>query len=429
MRSSWTVALCAALLITVPARAQSDEREEDTDWRTLATVPADLGEDARAAVAGINRFSLDLYRQTIEPAENHFLSPVSVSLAMSLAYRAAGGATAEEMRRFLHYTAPPADHLRATAEVLASINFSQAGRELATANSIWIDKSVALRPDYLADTAGLAGSAVEQVDFRAAPDDARLEINGWVEGRTGGRIKHLLQPSHVTEDTRSVLVNAIYLKANWADQFSEAATRQEPFRQLDGAETMASLMHQTGYFQVLERDGVKAILLPYQGGELEMAVFLPNGARGLARFEAQLSPERLNAWFKRLAAAPSRNTELTLPRMHLSWGEDLAPALRAMGMTTPFTVDADFSAIAVPRDERTLAIGAVVHKAYIDLDEEGSEAVAATALSTVVITGRRPPPRKPIVFRADHPFFFVLRDRRTGLICFMGRFVKPERES
>lgn len=426
MLSFWTVVLCAALLVTVPARAQSDQPEEELDERALATVPANLDDDARAAVAGINSFSVDLYRRTIAPEENHFISPASVSVAMSLAYRAAGGATADEMHRFLHYTAPPADYLRATADVLASMNFKQAGRELATANSIWIDNSVVLSPDYLADTATLTGSAVEQVDFQAAPTDARLAINGWVEERTGGRIKDLLAPPHVTADTRSILVNALYLKANWASRFPPAATRQEPFRRLDGDKITVPLMHQTAHFQVLERDGVKAILLPYQGRELEMAVFLPNSASGLPRFEAQLSPERLSEWFEGLAAAPARYTALALPRMHLSWGADLKPAFEATGMTVPFSIDADFSAIATPGDERTLAIGAIVHKAYLDLDEEGSEAAAATAVVLIMVTGRGSPPPKPLIFRADRPFFFVLRDRRTGLICFMGRYVKPE---
>jgi serpin B len=409
-----------------PARAQSKEPAEELDRSALATVPVELEDGARSAVRGINAFSLDLYRRTVAPAKNHFLSPASVSAAMSLAYRAAGGATADELRRFLHYTAPPADYLRATAGVLASMNFSRPGRELATANSIWLDESVVLRPDYLADTAMLAGSAVEQANFRVAPNEARLRINQWVERRTAGRIKDLLDPSKVTESTRSVLVNAIYLKANWADPFPAEATKPEPFGQLNGERAMVPLMHQTGYFQALQRDGVKAIILPYQGRELEMAVFLPEAARGLPRFEAQLSDETLSDWFKRLSAAPAQYTELALPRMHLSWDDDLVPTFKTMGMQAPFSIDADFSAIATPQDEGTLAIGAIVHKAYLDLDQEGSEAAAATAAVAIMVTGSRIPPPKPFIFTADHPFFFVLRDRRTGLICFVGRFVSPD---
>jgi serpin B len=426
MRSLWTIALSAVLLAAAPVRAQSDAPEKEVDWRALAIVPANLDEDARVAVDGINSFSLDLYRRTIAPEENHLLSPASVSVAMALAYRAAGGATADEMRRFLHYTAPPAEYLRATEDVLASMNFKQAGRELATANSIWIDRSVGVSADYLTDMAALPGTAVERFDFRGAPADGLLAINGWVEERTGGRIKDLLAPSHVTAQTRSILVNAIYLKANWVSRFPAAATRRELFRGLAGDRIAVPLMRQTANFQVLERDGVKAILLPYQGGELEMAVFLPNFVGGLPRFEAQLSPDRLSDWFARLAVAPARYTDLALPRMHLSWGGDLKPTFQAMGMTVPFSMDADFSAIATPQDKGTLAIGAIVHKTYLDLDEEGSEAAAATTVLMNMVTGSASLPPKPFIFRADRPFFFVLRDQRTGLICFMGRFVKPE---
>ncbi|HEX7751027.1 MAG TPA: serpin family protein [Novosphingobium sp.] len=388
-------------------------------------VPVQLDADARDAVKGINAFSIDLYRQTVDQPENHVISPASVSVAMSLAYRASGGTTAEEMRNILHFPAAPTDYLHATSGVLKSMNFKKSGRELATANAIWVDRSVILRPDYLHDTTGLAGSAIEQADFRGAPDAARQTINHWVEGRTNGRIRDLLAPPHVTPATRSVLVNTIYWKANWALPFENASTHKEPFRQIDGRRVQIDLMHQRSAFHVLERNGVKAILLPYEGGELEMAVFLPNSFKGLTDFEKRLTPDRLGDWLTRLEQAEARDTILTLPKMHLGWGKNLVPIFKTMGLNAPFGMDADFSAIATPADRGTLAIGAIVHQTYLDVDENGSEAAAATAVvAEMVISGRRgPPPPPPFVFRADHPYFFILRDRRTGLICFMGRFV------
>jgi serpin B len=414
-----------AMLASATAVAQFADTEEPSE-DALIPVPIEIDDKARTAVTGVNKFSLDLYRQTLNQNENHFISPASVSVAMSLAYRASGGTTAQQMRDVLSYTASPTEYLQATASLLKAMNFKKAGRELATANSIWIDRSVILRPDYLADTQNLVGSAVEQADFRGNPDDARKTINRWVEIQTHDRIKDLLAQPHVTAATRSILVNTIYWKANWALPFAKSATRKEPFREQSGKKVKIDLMHQQANFQAIEHRGTKAILLPYQGGELEMAVFLPKSANGLPRFERELSPEQLDEWFARLAEAPARNTVLTLPKMHLQWGKDLVPEFKRMGMTAPFDFDADFSAITTPADKGTLAIGAIVHKTYLDVDEEGSEAAAATAVDMVMVTsGRRKPapPPPPFVFRADHPFLFVLRDRRTGLICFMGRFV------
>lgn len=419
-----------ALLASTTAFTQANSTDEPR-WEDRVPVPVQLGADARDAVKGINAFSIDLYRQTVSQPENHFISPASVSVAMSLAYRASGGTTAEEMRSVLHFSATPAEYLRATSSVLGSMNFKKAGRELATANAIWVDRSVILRPDYLADTTGLAGSAIEQADFRAAPDAARQTINHWVEGKTNGRIRDLLAPPHVTPATRWVLVNTIYWKANWALPFEKTSTRKEPFRQIDGQRVQIDLMHQRSSFHVLERDGMKAILLPYEGGELEMVVFLPNSFNGLTAFEKRLTPDRLSDWLTRLDQSESRDTMLTLPKMHLGWGKNLVPTFKTMGLNAPFGMDADFSAIVTPADSGALAIGAVVHQTYLDVDENGSEAAAATAVTTdMIISGRRgPPPPPPFVFRADHPYFFVLRDRRTGLICFMGRFVTASREA
>jgi serpin B len=228
-----------------------------------------------------------------------------------------------------------------------------------------------------------------------------------------------------------VLVNTIYWKADWARQFDETQTEPGAFQEIGGEEARLPLMHQQAPFQAFECDGIEAILLPYQGGELEMAVFLPSSATGLPRFEADLTSKGLSDWFAQLEAAPSRNTVLTLPKMRLGWSEDLVPIFKRMGTEVPFGLDADFSAIATPEDKGVLGIGAIVHKTDLDVDEHGSEAAAATAMLPINLTsgGAGPPPPPPFVFQADHPFFFVLRERRTGLICFMARFATAEETS
>jgi serpin B len=395
------------------------------------TISAHLSPEAQDAVAGVNSFSLDLYKRTLTPGDNLFLSPASVSTAVALAYRGAVGQTADELRRVLHYNAAPDAYFRASAGVFATMNFCGPGRVLRTANAIWTQVGMPLKPDYVADVrAGL-----QQTNFRADPEKSRAEINGWVARATRDRITDLLAPEDVSDGTRAVLVNAIYWKGRWDLTFDADETRTEPFTQLDGKKRSTPLMHQRAYFAVVERGGVQAIDLPYVGDEVGMVVFLPRAANALPRFEARLTDRDLASWFGALDAAKARETILTLPKMHLEWRSDLKDTLKGMGAATAFGDGADFSGMAtIPYPGEVpgavgLKISHVIHKAWLDVDEEGAEAAAATAVTTeVAISDMRienPPP--PIIFRADKPFVFALRDRRTGLILFMGRYVAPQR--
>lgn len=417
-----------------PSAAQSPETAADERPAPvrLAPVPSPLDAGGRAAVAGINAFSLDLYHRTLKPGENHFLSPASVSVAVGLAYRGARGETAVELERVLRFGQPPGEYLRTNAQILASINFAGPGRELRTGNALWLQESMSLLPEYVTDMARFAGAGLQYVDFKQGPDTARARINDWVEDRTRGKIKDLLQPADIGLLTRAVLVNTIYWKGAWANTFAKAATRPEPFTTLVGDKSVIPLMHQQDQFRVIERGGVKAISLPYEGGEIEMVVFLPNSPKGLPPFEATLTPEELMGWFRALEAAPWRDTVLTLPKMHVEWRQDLVDTLKAAGASVAFSDDADFTGMmSFPQTSEPLAkgltISKVVHQTYLDVDEVGSEAAAATAvIMDIIVTGKGgPPPPPPFIFRADKPFLFLLRDRRTGLILFMGRYVAP----
>jgi serpin B len=420
------VALVIAL-VCQPAIAQvAPESSASLDQM----MPATLDAQGQEAVAGINSFSLDLFHRTVKADENHFVSPASVSVAVGLAYRGAKGLTATELEQVLHFGLPPADYLRVNEQIFASMNFAGTGRELRTGNAIWLQNGVPLIPDYEQDVARYAGAGLQRTHFKGDPDAAREQINDWVEERTRDRIKDLLHPGDVKSGTRSVLVNTVYWKGAWANPFSEKSTRPEPFTSLIGEKVVASLMNQRAHFRVLERDGAKAILLPYKGGEVEMVVFLPNSATGLPRFEEKLTPKSLARWLSELEASPGRETILTLPKMHLAWREDLAETLKNMGAPTAFSDAADFSGMVpfpYPEDPKALGfrIGKVIHQTFLDVDEEGSEAAAATAVTEIMVTSRRPPPPPPVIFRADKPFLFMLRDRRTGLILFMGRYVTP----
>ena len=238
----------------------------------------------------------------------------------------------------------------------------------------------------------------------------------------------------MTNKTRAAVVNSLYWKGRWAAPFAADATKSGPFTGLAGRRTETRLMHQRGEFRTAERQGVRAIELPYVGGEVSMVVLLPDAPSALPQFERQLTGGDLARWVKALEDASARDTALILPRMSLDWRKDLVPTLESLGAALPFSDDADYSGITVEpfpgevAGAKGLTIKHVIHQTRLDVDEQGSEASAATAVLTdVVVSGLRrgPAPPPPFIFRADKPFLFLLRDRRTGLILFMGRYVAP----
>jgi serpin B len=421
-----------AVLAMLPTLAKG----QDSDTAPAACGPgagsADLSAEAQDAVKGVNAFSLDLYKRTLTAGANQFLSPASVSTAVALAYRGAVGQTADELRRVMHYTAAPAAYLRASGAVFATMNICGRSRILQAANAIWVQDGMPLKPDYAADVQAYMGAGLRRTDFRADPEKSVAEINAWVASATRDRITDLLHKDDVTDKTRATLGNAIYWKGRWDTIFDAAKTRAEPFTLLDGHRRATPLMHQRAKFSVVERRSVQAIDLPYIGDEVSMVVFLPRSSRGLPRFEAGLTDKELRDWFDALDAAAPGDTILALPKVRLEDRYKLSGTLIKMGAPTAFSSDADFSGMAVepyPGEEpgaTGLEISDVVHQARIDVDEEGAEAAAATITDIDVVAERREGPRPPpIVFRADKPFFFVLRDRRTGLVLFMGRYVAP----
>ncbi|MDB5674190.1 MAG: serpin family protein [Sphingomonas bacterium] len=423
-----TIGLAA---LGVPAVAQ---QVDEAPVPAAAAAQPPLSKESTAAVRGINAFALDLYKTNSEPAANLFLSPASVSTAIGLAYRGARGRTADEIRATLHYPAGPRDYGPGNGEVLRALQLRTGARVVNIANALWVQQGMTFAPDYLADMRSAYGAGLNQIDFLADPDAARLRINSWVEEQTGNRIRGLLQQPDVSQLTRAVLVNTIYMKAPWASPFAATATRDQPFTLLDGGHVFTPLMTQRSWFRTIERGGVQAIALPWQGGELEMIVLLPKSAGKLPRIEHALDSARLDAWVSDLNAARGVDTILTLPRFHLTWRADLVPALKSMGMATALGDDANFGAMkpfnpnSPNIDDHGLQISHVIHQTFLDVDENGAEAAAATAVSMdVIVSGMRhaPPPPPPVIFRADRPFLFLIRDTRSGTILFMGRFVAP----
>jgi serpin B len=389
----------------------------------LAMSPMSRADDVKAearlakVVEGNNRFAFDLYGRLRDRPGNLFASPYSLSTALAMTYAGARGRTAEEMAATLHFSLPPADLHPAFAALDRQLHDGKGRRyKLAVANALWGQEGETFRPDFLRLLAENYGAGLRRVDFLSV-EQARRTINSWVEEQTGGKIKDLLQPPLPGPDTSLVLTNAIYFKGDWASPFPKGATKDETFTVTEDKHVRVPMMHRTGRLGYLDGGDFQALELPYAGDDLAMVVLLPKKADGLAEFEDSLTAERLSAWLAKLR--PHR-VDVALPRFKVEARFELEKVLPEMGMPLAFTPSADFSGMNGKRD---LFISAVIHKAFADVNEEGTEAAAATAV--VITRAMAVAPEPAVVFRTDHPFVFLIRHNRSGSLLFLGRVVDP----
>jgi serine protease inhibitor len=372
--------------------------------------------DVQTVVQGNNRFAVDLYARLHVRDGNLFYSPYSIESALAMTSAGARGATAEEMARVLHYSLDAQRLHPAFAELTRELNGRGLPRDyqLNVAQSLWGDAGLSTNPDFDRLIRANYGARLRRVQFNQQPDEARRQINRWVEERTNDKIKDLLQQGDVDSRTRLVLVNAIYFKAAWQHPFLKAATKDDLFLAAD-KQTKVSMMHQAESFRYAE-DGMTQVLeLPYESDELSMVIVLPREQDGLGKLEQALTAAKLDGWLGGLSA---RHVDVELPRFKLQARFELAAELSAMGMPLAFTPGADFSGIS--KTEK-LMISKVIHQAFVNVDEEGTEAAAATA----VVMMRASAPEKSVAFRADHPFLFLIREKSTGTILFVGRVTNP----
>jgi serpin B len=365
---------------------------------------------------------VDLYGVLGADAEDMVFSPASVASALRMALCGASGQTAAELARVLHLsTYPEPQNVAATG--LRLMPARPGGGEPGGGSAIfrapatvWIQSGLRLGARFQARVA-TPGVTLADADFAAAPEAARAEINRLIAEQTEGKITGLLPSGTVTALTRLVLASAVYMKAAWTDPFPERATADAPFYPdgADGAALTVPMMHGTAPRAYLHGDGYQAVLLPYRDIGLAMAVLLPDGPL------APLRPKLAAAGLGGLLAGTARHqVTLSLPRFRVEAAFDLIPALRRLGVVAPFGDDADFSEIT---DAAPLRIGAVAHKAYIDVDEQGTEAAAATAVVMRTAAAMRPPP--PVTMVADRPFLFAIIDTATGLPLFFGQVSHP----
>jgi serpin B len=375
--------------------------------------------DKTAAVDGSNAFAVALYGQLRNGPGNLFFSPESVSIALGMTYAGARGPTAEQMARTLDFTLPPDRLAPAMGALLGDLNASHTGYQLHVANGLWAQQGYVFLPGFLNVMRDDYGAGFSQVDFETATEAAREAINRWVELQTNDRIQNLIAPGVLSGATRLALVNAIYFKGDWQTQFEKAQTKEEEFHVSAAQTTKAPLMHCERGFNYLDGGTFQALERPYKSGELSMIVFLPNAVDGLQAMEQAMTASNTKQWMTQLHHVSE--VAVALPKFKMTQQFGLSRTLAALGMPLAFDKHAaDFTGMT---EKRELYISAVIHKAYIDVNEEGTEAAAATGVVISRALAVRPQP--PIVFRADHPFVFLIRDNRSGSILFMGRVADP----
>lgn len=423
----WTPIMLAALLC---ACGGGDDDVDPTQPDPAGTAGGEASleasaEDLERFAAATNGFAADLWGQIRgDGASNLVVSPASIEIALAMTYGGARGRTAEQMEQVLHLGDDPAALHAAAGATLARWNDPE--REtyrLAVANRLFGEQSYQWRDDFLGLTGETYGAPLEPMDFRGQPEPARQRINGWVEEQTNDRIQELIPSGAIDDLTRMVLANAVYFLADWEHQFAAGSTRDRAFH-APGGDVQAPTMHQTETFGYAENDQVQVLQMPYAGGELGMMVVLPREAGGLGEVEGSLSADGVAGWAD---ALEDQRVAVALPKFRVEPGQPLAlrETLIAMGMTDAFDESrADLTGMADPaaNEGLPLYITSVFHEAFVAVDEEGTEAAAATAVVVGVRSAVMPPPTS---FVADHPFLFFIRDLRTGAVLFMGRVADP----
>jgi serpin B len=401
MQSHRTLA-AVALAFTLNA-CSSDRNDNANDEPALSVEPQPL-----VIVASNDQFAIDLYKQMAKSEEGSFvLSPYSVMNALGMAYLGAAGETKAQMAKVMHLS----DDIDG---VETKIFGPSEDIEIHSANRVWIDNSAPIKGDYIAMCKGAFRADPQQVDFSGNPAGAARLVNDWVEAQTQGKIRDLIDPN--AEDRVLVLTNAVYFKGKWISPFKEYATKLEPFYLASGDETKMPLMHQQFWIEYYEDETVQVADFSYEGREFSFTVVLPRDRDGLAELEAGLTTSRFFDWIERLARS---EVNVHLARFKTQVKSDLKRQLSPMGMPIAFTSDADFTRMS---DRMRLFIGAVIHDAFVEVDESGTEAAAATAVDIVKSAAPHEPEATPPVFRTDHPFLYMVRHRQSGAILFIGRF-------
>jgi serpin B len=408
MKTVKIAGLITILLITIPS-CTADDKNTGTSPVILTGFPV---------VAGNNKFALELYAKLQSQQGNLFLSPYSISTALAMAYAGARDQTEKQIAEALCFSTMRSEYLHEEfGRLIRKLNAAgeKGGYELVVANAIWGQKGYNFLPEYLSLVKTEYDGNLQQVDFAKQLEEARKTINAWVEKKTKDKIKELLKPGMLDKTTRLVLTNAIYFKGKWANQFAPILTKDSPFILLGGQKVNVPMMNQTEKFGYKEDANIQVLEMPYVNNDLSMVVLLPKKLDGINGLEKDLNNDNLAGWTDDLH---KRKVQVLFPRFKMASEFELVNVLSSMGMPIAFSDKADFSGM---NGNHELSISAVVHKAYVDVNEEGTEAAAATGVGVIATSIEAPPP----VFKADHPFIFLIHDNKSGSILFLGRVANP----
>lgn len=372
-----------------------------------------------------NDFAIDVFKLLVSDREkqNTFLGPFSLYNALAMTYAGAEGNTAKEMERVLNITSSGQNIHNKFKTTLENMHKREekADYKLTIANALWGQKGTAFKKSFISLVNKCYDAGLNDLDFKQQPEKACNHINRWVSNKTNDKISKLISPQAITPMTRLILTNAVYFKGRWADTFSKQMTSEKPFTLLNGRTVKTQMMRKSTTYNYTESENWQVLQLPYVKNDLAMVIFLPKTDNTLTKLvEDELNSELINTHLNNLQR---KQVNVTIPKFKLKNHFQLATTLQNMGMPSAFDPNkADFSNMS---KEEKLFISDVIHKTYIKVNEEGTEAAAATG---VQMKATSVPTQKPTQFRADHPFVFLIRDLHNHNILFLGQLVNPENE-
>lgn len=387
--------------------------------------------DAAALVHGQTEFTINLHKAVVKGKEsdNVVLSPLSIGLALGMVAAGANGPTLTQISKCIQL--PEGEPMHQLSQHLATNVLADGsaagGPQVALANRVWFEQSLKLKPQFQKILKDFYGSEAELVDFHNKAKEALTKVNEWAKNATHGKINDLLPPGSVDQDTRLVLANALYFKGAWAKTFDSYHTREEDFFLLDGKTIKVPMMHTTTKQYVKDFSTFKALRLPYKSGSdnrlFSMFILLPHEKKGLADLEKALDLTILTEDLKQVNEAVTMK-KFALPKFKVACGFEVPQALQDLGLKLPFENQADLTGMVESVSEgKLLYVSNVYHKTFVEVNEEGTEAAAATALA--ITTRMMEFPVNPTEFVCDHPFFFVIKEEHANVILFTGRVTNP----
>ena len=375
-----------------------------------ATIPASIAKSN-------NEFAIDFYKLVSDNTNNHFFSPLSIYTAFSILYEGARGNTADELAQTFGFETDDIIRHNDTAHMISSINRNDTHATLALANALWLAEWFSPHESYLGITHDTYKSTAKTVNF-TDPKDSVDRINTWAANNTNNKITEVITSNNVDDLTAMVINNAIYFKGTWLTQFLPEDTKESDFWLSETNNVQTNFMNMQDYFNYTKSDGAQVLKMPYEGDRLSMLVILPDERHGIKQLEENLSAEQIEKWKQELR---STDVVISMPKFNMSIDYDLIPPLRNLGIYDVFdSVLADLTGIPSTGLNGLFVTGAS-QAAFVDVNEEGTEAAAVTTMSLVIDSA----PSAPEYFIADHPFIFIIQDDESGTILFMGRMYNP----